>query len=129
MVFEQQMITSGSAYALIRKLSLLEDRTIHLSQKDSLDVVRDRACEIRQKQYLTNEKQYNLRAREVVYKEGQEVFRRNFKQSNFEAGYNAKFGPSFLKPRVRKRLGEAYYELEDMQGKLLGKFHAKDIRQ
>jgi len=39
------MITFGSTYSLIRKLSL-----------DSLDVVRDRASAIRQKQPLTSEK-------------------------------------------------------------------------
>jgi len=30
---------------------------------------------------------------------------------------------------VRRKLDQAYYELEDLQGKLVGTFHAKDIKQ
>lgn len=71
----------------------------------------------------------NLRSREVNFVEGQEVFKRNFKQSCFATGYNSKFGPSFVKARVRKKIGNSYYELEDMQGRPLGNYHAKDIRQ
>ncbi|KAH8345416.1 hypothetical protein KR084_010814 [Drosophila pseudotakahashii] len=110
-------------------LDSLEDRSLNLVQKDSLEIVRRRAGEIRQQQFENNKRQYNLRARVVNFAEGQEVFRRNFKQSNFAEGYNAKLGPRFLKARVRKKLGEAYYALEDMQGKSLGKNHAKHIRQ
>jgi len=124
MAFGQQMITSGTSYTLLRKLNLLEDRSLNLIQKDSLEVVRSRAWEIMQQQYEDNEQHYNLRARVVNFVEGQEVFRRNFKQSNFAEGYNAK-----LAPRVRKKLGDTYYALEDMQGTFLGKYHAKDIRQ
>lgn len=76
-----------------------------------------------------NEKRYNLKSRIVNDAEGQEVFRRNFKQSNFETGYNAKFGPSFVKARIRKKIGNSYYELEDLKGRSLGNHHAKDIRQ
>jgi len=61
----------------------------------------------------------------VSFAEGQEVIPRNFKQCCFQTGYNAKFGPSFVKARVRKKLGNAYYELEDLQGRLLGTYHAK----
>jgi len=80
MAFGQQMITSGTTYTLLRKLNLLEDRSLNLIQKDSLEVVRSRAGEIMQQQYENNERQYNLRARVVNFVEGQEVFRRNFKQ-------------------------------------------------
>jgi len=76
-----------------------------------------------------NEKRYNLRSRMVSFVEGQEVYRRNFKQSCFQTGYNVKFGPTFVKSRVRKKMGNAYYELEDLQGRVVGTYHAKDIRQ
>jgi len=45
-------------------------------------------------------KQYNIRSRMVSFVEGQEVYRRNFKQSCFQTGYNAKFGPTFVKSGV-----------------------------
>lgn len=75
------------------------------------------------------ERTYNLRSREFSYVPGQENFRRNFKQSCFQTGYNAKLGLSFVKARVRKKVGNSYYELEDLQGRSLGIYHAKDIRQ
>jgi len=74
-----------------------------------------------QKQNQKNERLYNLRSKGVSYTEGQELFRRNFKQSNFQVGYSAKLGPAFIKARVRRKLGNSYYELEDLQGRLVGK--------
>jgi len=110
-------------------LNSLQNRSLNLIQKDSLEIVRSRAGEIMQQQYENNERQYNLKARVVNFVEGQEVFRRNFKQSNFAEGYNAKLGPRFLKARVREKLGDTYYALEDMQGKFLAKYHDKDNRR
>ncbi|XP_061402407.1 uncharacterized protein LOC133338245 [Musca vetustissima] len=123
------MVTNGKTYQLLRQLQVLEDRTICFDKYDSQAIVGSKAKDVMHKQFLRNEKTYNLRSREVTYKVGQEVFRRNFKQSDFAHGYNSKLAPTFLKARVRKRLGNSNYELEDLQGKLLGVFHAKDIRQ
>jgi len=116
MVFGQHMITSGSTYSLLRKLNLLDDRSLKFNREDSFDIVRDKACRRMQEKHDENEKRYNLRSRTVSFAEGQEVFRRTFKQSCFQTSYNAKFGPSFVKARVRKKLGNSYYELKDLQG-------------
>jgi len=74
-------------------------------------------------------KNYNLRRHEVSYTVGQEIYRRNFQQSKFVKGFNAKLAPVFVKARIRRKLGSAHYELEDLQGKRVGKYHAKDIKQ
>nr|XP_043069731.1 uncharacterized protein LOC122322216 [Drosophila bipectinata] len=113
----------------MRELGLLEDREIRLSREDSLDLVRAQAQKVLAKQSEKNERRYNARSREVTYREGQEIYRRNFKQSNFAAGYNAKLGPRYVKARVRKRTGNSTYELEDMQGRAIGTYHAKDLKQ
>ena len=68
------------------------------------------------------------RTRTPSFQIGQEVFRRNFAQSNAEKNFNAKLSPVFIKARVREKLGNHYYILEDFSGKLVGTFHAKDIR-
>ncbi|XP_060665554.1 uncharacterized protein K02A2.6-like [Drosophila nasuta] len=111
MAFGQHMITSGSTYALLRKLNMLDDRSLMQLKHD------------------VNEKRYNLRSRTITFAPGQEVFRRNFKQSCFQTGYNAKFGPAFVKSQVRRKLGDSNYELEYLQGRLLGNYHVKDMRQ
>ncbi|XP_037826924.1 uncharacterized protein LOC119614898 [Lucilia sericata] len=123
------MVTNGTTYALLRQLEMLDDRSVRFDRNDSLQIMAKRASELIQKQFVRNEKSYNLRAKTITYNEGQEVYRRNFKQSNFEKNYNAKLAPNFVKARVRKKLGNSYYELEDLQGNLLGNYHAKDIRQ
>ncbi|KAH8236315.1 hypothetical protein KR032_000356, partial [Drosophila birchii] len=122
-------LTSGSSYKLLRSLGILEDRAAMLTREDSLEVVRKKAQEVLSKQNAKNERQYNLRSREVVYREGQEVYRKNFKQSSFPAGYSSKLGPTYVKARVRKKIGNSCYELEDLQGNLVGRFHAKDLKQ
>lgn len=127
MAFGQHMITYDSA--LLRKLNLLEDRSLTFNRDDSFDIVRRAASAQMKKSYEQNERSYNLRSREVNYIPGQEVFRRNFKQSCFQTGYNAKLGLTFVKARVRKKVGNSCYELEDLQGRSLSTYHAKDIRQ
>lgn len=123
------MITNGATYSLLRKLEMLEDRTVRFDRNDSLQIMGKKAADLMQKQFDRNERSYNLRSREISYDVGQEVFRRNFKQSNFEQRYSAKLAPTFVKARIRSKQGNCYYELEDLQGNLLGIYHAKDIRQ
>lgn len=123
------MITNAKTYKLLRQHRLLEDRTVQFDMNDSLAIMGDRAKNTMRKQFDRNERNYNLRSREITYTVGQEVYRRNFKQSNFAQGFNAKLAPSFVKARIRRRLGNCNYELEDLQGNLVGTFHAKDIRQ
>lgn len=129
MAFGQHMVTNASTYKLLRNLNSLEDRSMNFNRHDTFDIVRSKAAEVMRKQQERNERQYNLRARVVSYNVGQEVYRRNFSQSNFEKGYNAKLAPTFIKCRVRRKIGTCYYELEDLQGKLIGTYPAKDMRQ
>lgn len=129
LVFGQHMLTNGSQYELLRRLNCLEDRSISFNREDSTNIMRDQATRCMQKQHTRNERIYNLRSREITFVEGQEIFRRNFQQSNFAKGFCAKLAPSFIKARIRKKLGSAYYEIEDMQGKFVGKYHAKDLKQ
>lgn len=64
-----------------------------------------------------------------MYRVGQEVFRRNFKPSDFAQGFNAKIGKQWVPARIVRRVGGSLYELEDRQGKKLSvTYHAKDIR-
>jgi len=127
--FGQHFVSSGSTYKLLRALGMLEDRAARFTQEDSLELVRSKARGVMRKQNEKNERQNNLRSREVVYQEGQEVYRKNFKQSNLTGGYSAKLGPLYLKARIQRKLGNSCYELEDLQGRTLGRYHAKDLKQ
>jgi len=99
-VYGQHMVTSGATYSLLRKLNLLDDRSVLFNRPDSFEIVHTEAKKRMQKMHDENERRYNLRSKVVSFKAGQEVFRRNL-----QSGYNAKFGPSFVKARVGRSTG------------------------
>lgn len=78
--------------------------------------------------YQRNMHQYNLRSTDRQLIIGQRVHVRNFSQSNAGLRYSAKLAKKFLPAKVKRRVGTVAYELEDDAGKILGTFHAKDIR-
>lgn len=129
LVFGQHMTTNGATYPLLRQLEMLEDRSVRFDRSDSRDIAAKRASESVEKQFIRNEKSYNLRSRDVSYEVGQEIYRRNFKQSKFEQNYNAKLAPTFLKARVGQKLGNSYYILENLGGNIVGTYYAKNISQ
>lgn len=70
-----------------------------------------------------------MRCRTIRFLPGQEVYRRLFRQSEFKNNYNAKLTSKFLRYRIVKPVGNSLYHVEDMQGKSLGAFHGKDLKQ
>ncbi|XP_037805676.1 uncharacterized protein LOC119615864 [Lucilia sericata] len=99
-----------------------------LSREDQLSLLRKELRKNIFEAYATNRDKYNLRTRPISFSVGQEVFRRNFAQSSMGKNFNAKLAPLFLKAKVSAKVGNNYYVLQDLEGKKLGTFHAKDIR-
>lgn len=127
-LFGFDMITHASSYQLLIQTRLLKEADSPLSRDDHLQQIRHDLQKHLKEAYQRNQHQYNLRARPQIFKEGQEVFRRNFVQSNFEKGFNAKLSPVFIKSRIKQKIGNHYNLLEDMEGKWVGTFHGKDLR-
>lgn len=71
---------------------------------------------------------YNLRARNVSFKVGDVVWRRNFGLSSKVNCVNQKLNPKFTAAIVREILGHNMYELEDVSTGKRGKYHGKDIK-
>ncbi|KAH8307499.1 hypothetical protein KR044_008580 [Drosophila immigrans] len=126
-LFGFNMINHGSDYKLLKQLSLLEESPL-LTPRDQLQLLREDIKNNSRAAYERNATQYNLRSKPVSFKEGQEVFKRNFYLSNFSNNFNKKLGPQFTKCRIKKKVGTAYYILENLQGKEIGTYHAKDLR-
>jgi len=74
MVFGQHMITSGSTYPLIRRLNLLDDRSLKFDRHVSFEIMRKQAVDQMRSKHNENEKRYNIRSRKVSFVEGQEVY-------------------------------------------------------
>lgn len=122
------MITHGTSFKMLKSIQALDDSVINIERDDRLTILRNQISKNIQKAYETNARQYNLRARPINYSVGQEIYRRNFAQSNAEKKFNAKLSPMFIKARIKEKLGNSYYILEDMDGRSSGTYHAKDIR-
>lgn len=128
-LFGNNMITHASAYKLMRKLNLLEDSENRIENRhEFLEIVRDNVKKNLHKSYESNARKYNIRCRSTKFIEGQEVFRRNFQQSNFTKQVSAKLCKKFIKCRIVRKVGANLYEVENLQGKTQGIFHAKDLK-
>ena len=129
-LFGHQMYLSGTDYKIGRALnSLTEDVSIKLNEPDKIQLIRTQIQESLKKAYEKGSKLYNIRSRTIKYIPGQEVYKRIYRQSDFTKNFNAKFCRKFTKCRVVKPVGQNLYELETPDGKSLGVWHAKDIKQ
>lgn len=126
--FGFNMVTHGDSYALLKNLGMLNEPHVLINREDQLQLIRNELKNNITKSYYTNRDQYNLRSRPISYNEGQIVYRRNFAQSSAEKNFNAKLAPVFLPSKIRKKVGNVYYELEDLNGKFVGTYHAKDLK-
>lgn len=128
-VFGQHMITHGDNYALLKSINMTSEGLVETNHRyENILNVRDRVRTNLHKSFEQNKCRYNLRSRPIQYSVGQEVYRRNFAQSDMSKSFNAKLAKTFLRARVREKVGSSYYILEDANGKLIGTFHAKDIQ-
>ena len=127
-LFGLDMVTHGSTYAVLRRLKILDEPSYKLSHDDNLQLIRQELQKSMKKAYEQNQYYYNLRTRPQAFQVGQQVYRRNFAQSSTEKKFNAKFAPLFVKAEIKEKLGSHYYMLQDMDGKAVGTYHAKDLR-
>lgn len=100
-----------------------------MKRRDKLSDIREKINENLEKAHDKSAKVYNTRTRHIEYKVGQEIFRKNHSLSNFQKAINAKFSPKYIKCRVRNKIGNSLYDVEDLQGRLVGRFHASDLKQ
>ncbi|KAG5860765.1 hypothetical protein JTB14_000466 [Gonioctena quinquepunctata] len=76
-----------------------------------------------------NKRYYDLRHRDVKYEVGDEVYRKNFVQSDAAKFYSSKLANEFVGPFiVSKKVSPWVYELKDPDGRFHGSWHAKDLK-
>ncbi|XP_017466267.1 PREDICTED: uncharacterized protein LOC108359099 [Rhagoletis zephyria] len=122
------MMQHGASYEICQKLSTIKDTDCQLgSQADRMQLIRNNIMKEWKLAHERSMKTYNTRSKEVTFKIGQVVYRKNFKQSSQPEAYNAKLGPNQIKCIVLKPIGNTMYERGDTSGKKVGVYHAKDI--
>jgi transposase InsO family protein len=127
-LFGQEMITHGSSYSLLKKMGNLQEGYEPVERDDYLQIYREQARALMIKAFESNAARYNLRSRKVVLNEGQQVYRRNFAQSDASKGFNAKLAPKFIPAKVITKRGNALYNLRDIESKREGLYHTKDLK-
>ena len=126
-MFGQNMCLHGSTYQLLQKLDMLTDDTL-VNRTDKLTNIHKKIAQNLQVAHEKSSKVYNSRAKAISFREGQELFRKNHQLSVFSKAQNAKFNPKYIKCRIRKRVGNTLYEIEDLKGKFVGVFHGSDLK-
>jgi hypothetical protein len=75
-----------------------------------------------------NETHYNLRHRKLILKVGDLVKRKNYVLSDASKKFTAKLAQKFVGPlKVKKKISDRIYELEDLDGNPHGRWHVKDL--
>jgi len=127
-LFGLHMMQHGSTYEISRKLDVLGCQDIKIENRaDKQQAIREWVKRELTKAHEKATKTYNTRSREVKFKEGQLVYRKNFAQSDQAKGFNAKLAPLHIKCIVLKCIGNSLYELGNLSGKKIGVYHAKDL--
>ncbi|KAH8398898.1 hypothetical protein KR222_005875 [Zaprionus bogoriensis] len=127
LTFGQNMILNGKDYELLRNLNLMSDDT-RLNNINQLNFIRSLAKSNVTASHERNAKAYNLRSRNIHLKAGDTVYARNFCQSSAIKKFSSKLAPVFIEAKVVKKIGSAYYQLENEKGKIIGTYHLKDIQ-
>ena len=128
-VFGTPYIGHGSTYDILRKLDCLNDPLEVIPAEDKLQIIKKNTLENISKAQITNKNTYDLKSRNISYREGQEVYRKNFILSTFSKNINAKLCNKWIRCRIKKKLSNAMYEIEDLTGKYIGIYHSQQLKQ
>lgn len=130
--FGKEMMLNGKDYEDRQRRAVLveNDTNEETGHKETmLNNLRERVFNKLTEAQEVSRKRYNLRRRDVVYKQGDFVWKREFALSNAEKYFNAKLGKKFSGPYVIRRVvGRNTYELEDSFGNSKGVWHTQDLK-
>ena len=71
---------------------------------------------------------YNLRRRDITYKEGDKVWKRNTILSNAAEFVSSKLAPKYVPCTILRKVGSLVYRLADADGQDIGNWHVKDFK-
>lgn len=133
LTFGRELNATSEGYALLNDQSQLpvdgdncKDHVTKLQKlKDIIPLVKYRLDTAHSK----SAGRYNLRRRDVAFKEKDLVLKRNFVQSNAASYFTSKLAPRFVGPyRIIKKSSPVTYCLQSLEGKHLGTWHVQDLK-
>lgn len=130
--FGRYIPASGDYYGKLESIKDLNMNNINRREYgQEIDKLPSLYSEIRRhltEAYAKDAKHYNLRKRPTdKYQVGDKVWNRNFALSN-KSNFSAKLAPKYVLCKVSKVRSSLVYELTDLDGRYVGKFHVKLIK-
>lgn len=131
--FGRYVPTSGDYYGKLESLRDLDLSNLNRKEySEEIDKLPQLYSDVRRhlaEAYIKYAKHYNLRKRPSKnYHVGDKVWKRNYVLSNRADHFAAKLAPKFILCKVRKVVSKLVYELIDLNGKRVGRFHVKDLK-
>lgn len=128
--FSPFMVNFGRNMALQGSKIPITDQQLSAEGKmRKMDEIRDIVGKNLSKAYDKYSKSYNLRTRPLNFSPGEIVLRKSYLQSSAVDNFNAKLAQQYLKCRVKEKIGNVTYLIEELNGKIIGKYHANDLRK
>lgn len=125
--FGREMIINGKEYDEINPKSYDDD------------AINERAKQLKQIRKIVKEKllkahdksaiRYNLRTRPISYDVGEIVWKKDYPLSDTANNIIGKYKDRYTKCKIIQKMGSNTYKLENLDGKDVGVWHTKDLKQ
>lgn len=131
LVHGRELVTCGSHYLDCSnpKEILFKPRDEYATNLGYLSKIFDNVQSALWRSHQKNTQRYNLRRKEADFNVGDIVWKRSYFQSDKDAYFTKKLAPKFQKCRIIEKRSPLVYILEDMDGRNLGAWHIKDLKQ
>jgi len=129
--FGRAIPMSGNFYGTLRDMDhpqKIQQARDYAQDLCKLDSIYKKVVENLRRAYVHAANHYNLRRRDVIYKVGDRVWKRDFPQSNAAAFFSAKLAPKYVPCIVTKKTGNVTYQLSDPDGRDLGVWHVQRLK-
>lgn len=130
--FGRHVPLAGRYYGDVQSTADLEitpgDRSSYAADLVKLSSVFDNVRTKLHSAYKKNAKSYNLRKRDITFKVGDKVWKRNKVLSDASAKFSAKLAPKYTLCKVRKKVSRLVYDLVNMENSSVGEWHIKDLK-
>lgn len=130
LVFGRELIIDGSHYidADLEGHIIFTPRDSYAENLGALQMIFDRVQLALMKSHSRNSTKYNLRRKNVEFNVGDIIWKRTFYQSDKDSKFSKKLAPKYVKCRIIGKKSKLVYELQDMSGHYIGKWHIKDFK-
>lgn len=126
-VFGKEMIVTGKDYEHRAANEILNQTEGITETEVNHEILYNLVKNNIDKAFTNSKHRYNLRTRKPNWKIGDIAYKTNYILSNKGNYFSAKLAPKKVKARIVEITGSNTYRLEDMKGKNLGVYSAKDL--